>query len=244
MGLLAAMAVMGGMGLVGVLLGAREWVPGRSGGMVASLVQAGSAGMVVGFLEEVLFRGVLFGLMLRSMRLWPALVASSVIFAALHFLGRPAGPEELKWWSGLAVVGGMLSNVTNGSQWIPAGVTLTLFGMLLAVCYWRTGDLFYSLGLHAGVVFSLKAIGSMTSSVAGSALWFWGSKQWIDGWLAVFAMVVLWWICAGNLRASGDWPWSESRRGAGGRHRALKSSDERQGRLANACREEAGEGRS
>jgi uncharacterized protein len=208
MGLLTAISVMGGVGLLGVLLGAREWNAGREGGMAAILVQAGSAGMVVGVLEEVLFRGVLFGLLLRSLRLWPALLASSVIFAALHFLGRPAEPDELKWWSGLAVLGSMFSNVANASQWIPAGVTLTLFGMLLAVCYWRTGDLFYSVGLHVGLVFSLKAFGSMTLAVAGSALWFWGSRQWIDGWLAVLAMVVLWWASHGMFRlAAGDWPW-------------------------------------
>jgi uncharacterized protein len=211
MGMLTAIVVIGGVGLVGVLLGGREWTSGRTGGIPGVLVQAGTTGIVVGFLEELLFRGVLFGLLLRSMRLWPALIASSLIFAALHFLGRPPGPEELKLWSGLEVVGGMLVNLANGKLWIPAGMTLTLFGMLLAICYARTGDLFYSIGLHAGVVFALKVNGSMTASVAGSAVWFWGSKQWIDGWLAVMAMGMLWCACNAVIRvANGGRPWAEA----------------------------------
>jgi uncharacterized protein len=211
MGMVTAIAVMGGVGLVGVLLGGREWASGRAGGILGVLVQAGSTGIVVGFLEELLFRGVLLGLLLRSMRLWPALIVSSLIFAALHFLGRPPEPEELKPWSGLAVVGGMLMKLANGEWWIPAGVTLTLFGMLLGICYWRTGDLFYSIGLHAGVVFTLKIYGSMTASVAGSAVWFWGSKQWIDGWLAVLAMGVLWCACNASIHvANGGRPWAEA----------------------------------
>jgi uncharacterized protein len=192
-GFLMALAVLSGIWLLALLLGAREWDPGRSSGAVVLIWKAASAGVAVGFLEEFLFRGVLFGLLLKSVRLWPALISSSLIFAALHFLGRPAPPEELMWWSGLAVVGEMVVGVADGTKWIPAGVALTLFGMLLGVCYWRTGDLFFSVGLHMGLVFSLKLYGSLTSSVAEYALWFWGSKRWMDGWLAVIVMGVLWW---------------------------------------------------
>lgn len=194
-GFLVALAVLGGMGLLALLVGARDWGAGSSRNPVLLIWKAGSAGMAVGFLEELLFRGVLFGLLLKTMRLWPALVLSSLIFAGLHFLERPVAPEELRWWSGLAVVGGMVVGVADGTKWIPAGVALTMFGMLLGMCYWRTGDLFFSIGLHAGLVFSLKVYGSLTLNVAEYAPWFWGSKRWMDGWMAVFVLGLLWWGC-------------------------------------------------
>jgi uncharacterized protein len=215
-GLLTVMMLMAGAGLLMLLVGARSWNAGVTERIPAVLARAGSSGLVVGLLEEILFRGVLFGLLLRSLRLGPALVWSSVIYAALHFLGRPADPEEMRWWSGWGTVGGMISGLFMDARIIPAGLTLTMLGMLLGVCYWRTGDLFLSVGIHAGLVFSLKVLGSVTSPVAASHLWFWGSKRWIDGWLALVLVAVLWWICdrltrrgEGVAAAGGDGVWRE-----------------------------------
>jgi uncharacterized protein len=202
-GLAIGLVVMSGVGLLMVLFGVREWDLSRVGDLgelMAVVRRAGSTALAVGLLEEVLFRGVVFGLLLKSLRPGVALVSSSLLFAAVHLLGRPAAPDEIGWGSGLMIVGEMLLGLADGPTWLPAGVTLAIFGVLLGACYQRTGDLLFSIGLHAGLVFSVRFYGRLTSGVPDSALWFWGSRQWLDGWMAALVMLLLWWISEQVIR--------------------------------------------
>jgi uncharacterized protein len=196
--------VMGGMALLTLGAGVREW---RSDGLesaVNALMRAAMTGLTVGVLEELLFRGVLFGVLLKSLRPGVALIWSSVIYGAMHFLGRPAGPDELAWWSGLAVIGGMLSGLADWERLVPGMVALTLLGMVFGFCYRRTGDLMFSIGVHAGLVFHMKVFGHFTTGAAGANLWFWGSKRLMDGWFAVSVVCILWLVCD-RVTRSHDW---------------------------------------
>lgn len=48
-----------------------------------------SLSVAAGVCEEILFRGAIFGGLLQYLGVFPALVISSVVFAALHFRSRP-----------------------------------------------------------------------------------------------------------------------------------------------------------
>ncbi len=152
--------------------------------------------IVAGFLEELLFRGALFGALRRAHRWTTALIVSSAVYALVHFFQRPSSPANITWSSGLEMLPRMCQGFVDFQMLVPGFFALLLAGIILGVAYERTGNLYLSIGLHAGWVFWLKFYGILTveSSVGGS--WFWGSSKLIDGWLALgilLPMLVLIW---------------------------------------------------
>ena len=154
-------------------------------GMGAALTAA-----IVAVLEEILFRGAIFGALLKTCR-WPAaLMISSAIYALVHFFSRPESPAEIHWTAGLALLPTMLRGFVEVEQVVPGFFNLTLAGALLALAYQRTGNLYFSIGLHAGWIFWLKFYGSLTRAVAGADAWLWGTGKLIDGWLALVVLTL------------------------------------------------------
>jgi membrane protease YdiL (CAAX protease family) len=68
---------------------------------------------------------------------------------------------------------------------VPGFFILLLAGVILGLAYQRTGDLFLSIGLHAGWIFWLKFYGVLTIPAPGVSQWLWGSDKLIDGWVAL-----------------------------------------------------------
>jgi membrane protease YdiL (CAAX protease family) len=83
--------------------------------------------VIVPFFEEVLFRGYLFGWLRRVMPLWPAILVSAAVFAAVHGLYVARG--GFSGWFGTAEIFGI--------------------GILLAWWVARTGSLRPSYAAHA-----------------------------------------------------------------------------------------------
>lgn len=169
--------------------GARVPAPGISAGRLAgSLAGALASAAVVSVLEEVLFRGAIFGALRRSVSLPAALVGSGAIYALVHFFSRPESSAAAGWASGLAVLGQMLGGLTDAGRLVPGFFNLTLAGAALALGYERTGNLYFSIGLHAGWIFWLKIYGALTREAGEAAVAFWGTGRLIDGWLALPAL--------------------------------------------------------
>lgn len=158
---------------------------GALGGRLAGAALTAS---VVSVLEEVLFRGGLFGGLSRADRWKRALVVSSALYAILHFFGSPPSPEMVTWTSGLALLPGMLSGFLDVGRLVPDFLNVFVVGALLAVAYQRTGDLYYSIGMHGGLIFAAAAYGSLTVPVPGVHLAYWGSGILIDGWMALLVL--------------------------------------------------------
>ena len=124
----------------------------------------------VAAIEEFLFRGVLLGFFRQAMPPLPAIIFSSLVFAAVHFLNIPpsgAGiSEALAWWSGLhqlSAIGGALP------PWrILIWSLLTLFtaGVILSWLTIRTGSLWASIGLHGLFIFSQQALNVVSGYTA------------------------------------------------------------------------------
>lgn len=157
--------------------------------IVGAVANAIAAGAIVAVLEEFLFRGGIFGGLRRTFY-WPlALVISSSIYALVHFLQRaePAGP--VGWQSGLVLLPRMLGGFADFHALVPGFFSLLLAGILLGLAYQRTGNLYFSIGLHAGWIFCLKIYASLTADVPHAGTWFWGTGKLIDGWLAFLVLV-------------------------------------------------------
>jgi membrane protease YdiL (CAAX protease family) len=176
--------VMGGW-----LAGQREWRTTISGARFARTILLSTLGAaVVATLEEIVFRGVLFGC-LRSRQRWiGALMLSSVVFAAAHFLQMPKDPVAVTWWSGFEVLGAMFTGGAVEHR-LPQFINLALCGGLLAWAYQRTGSLLFSIGLHGGWIVWLKLANAVTIVTAANA--FWGTRKVIDGWAATGCLILL-----------------------------------------------------
>lgn len=180
----AALALLGG---------ARHWTSDAAG-LAGRLIGIAVTALVVAVLEEILFRGALFGA-LRKVWHWRfALAVSSMVYAILHFLesARLSGP--VRWTSGLALLPLMSRGFADWHAVVPGFFNLTLAGAILALAYQRTGNLYFSIGLHAGWIFWLKAYNAVTAEVAGARVWFWGSGKLIDGWLALPLLALVLWL--------------------------------------------------
>jgi membrane protease YdiL (CAAX protease family) len=120
-----------------------------------------------GVIEELVFRGLLLGLWLRACSLWTAWLGSSAMFSFVHFLKPPdgvviAGPRA--WDSGFEILGSTLGHFTDPTFFVTEFATLALLGLILAYTRTRTHSLWFPIGLHAGLVFSLKVF-SMTQKL-------------------------------------------------------------------------------
>ncbi len=125
-----------------------------------------SAAFGAGVLEELFFRGALFGLLLRSQRPLAALVTSSVLFAFVHFLTPPEAwklpLEDVTWSSGFLALGAIFSRFQNTDFLLAEFATLLAVGWVLGAVRLRTGQLWACMGLHGGWVFGLKYFSALT----------------------------------------------------------------------------------
>jgi len=167
-------------------MGEREWRRGLNGDAVTmGVFRAALSGSVVAMIEETLFRGVLFSGLRPAVGVVGAVVLPSLLYSAVHFLRRPEVPDAMTWFSGFETLLGMLRGLGAWDRLVPAFGTLFLLGVLFGLSRSREGSLYFSLGLHAALVFSGKMRGILTQ--AGD-----GAQQGGDlnsGWLA-FAMTV------------------------------------------------------
>jgi membrane protease YdiL (CAAX protease family) len=156
--------------------------------LAEKIAGAALSAVVVALLEETLFRGGIFGGLRRVFHWHVALVASSMIYAIVHFLESTKHEGVVTWMSGLELLPRMMGGFTNWEQIVPGFFNLTLAGALLALAYQRTGNLYFSIGLHAGWIFWLKSYVAITADVASANPWLWGTRKMIDGWLALVVL--------------------------------------------------------
>ena len=177
-----------------IILVARARVVGIEGSaaqMAWRLATAAGTAAVVAVVEELLFRGVVYGAMRQTWHWRTALVVSSLFYALVHFLGKTDLVGPVTWHSGLELLPQMLAPFAHWQQVMPGFLNLTLAGAILALAYERTGDLYFSIGLHAGWVFWLKAYGVVTAPAASRSFGFWGTGELVDGWLSLLVLALV-----------------------------------------------------
>jgi len=187
-GFLYGWASLAAVAALALACGANTLVQTHSGSEVfRHLLNATWTAVAVAVLEELVFRGALFGLLRRTVP-WPcAAVLSSVVYSAVHFIRHTDSPLPVQWTSGLALLWKILS---HHPPLIPAFLTLFVAGSILALSYQRTGALYFSIGLHAGWIFWLKSY-RFIFHPTGSHPSFWGSGELIDGWLSSLVLAII-----------------------------------------------------
>lgn len=201
LGVLLGLGSLALVATAGFAAGARDWAVDRTtSDMVRHLLNAGGAAVVVSVVEEVLFRGGLFGSLRRRQRLVWAVLLSSAVYAWVHFLARVKWEAPVNWSSGIIVLGQMSAGLFEWRALIPGFLNLLLAGAILAWGFERTGTLYFSIGLHAGWIFWLKSYGFVTRHAAGHSEWFWGTNKLIDGWASLPVLLLTAWAMTACTR--------------------------------------------
>jgi membrane protease YdiL (CAAX protease family) len=109
------------------------------------------AAITVPLIEEAFFRGIILGVLLKSGRKYPAIVAVSALFAIVHFLKAPDRTSAtVTWISGFNSISHAFAQFGNPIMLLSAFATLFLIGCILADARVLTRSLWLSIGLHAG----------------------------------------------------------------------------------------------
>ncbi len=161
----------------------REW---NVSAMALGLGRAAFSAGVVAILEETLFRGVLMGGLRPALGGAGAVVVTSLLYSASHFLRKPDAPHEVTWTTGYETLLGMLGTLVMWDRLMPAFVTLFLLGVLLGLSRLREGNVYFAMGLHAGIVFSAKMRGLFTQNGEGVPQ----GGELMSSWLALLVSVV------------------------------------------------------
>jgi hypothetical protein len=111
----------------------------------------------IGFFEETLFRGFVFGAARARIAFWPAAFAASLFFAAIHFVSPEySGKIRIaKWDQGIRLLPYLFEGFHWAKHW-PFFCTLFLMGLTLCVLYERRGHLAWCIGLHGGWVLAMR----------------------------------------------------------------------------------------
>ena len=110
-----------------IVTGARkEHLTTNGNEIVTHLISATSAAVVVAFLEEVLFRGALFGSMRKAWPLAASLIFSSLIYSLAHFVQKGPDPEFVKWSTGLTMLPQMFGTLGDWQTLVPKALVLLL----------------------------------------------------------------------------------------------------------------------
>jgi membrane protease YdiL (CAAX protease family) len=175
--------------LVALLLAldVRQIKPGLDGELLPLAGQGLLSGLVVAFIEETFFRGILFTAVARTSGIRAAIVAPSVLYAALHFLGGKlrVPPADVSWVHGFQVLSRLFERYAQPLAFIDSFLALLALGILLALVRLRTGAIAACIGLHAAGVCMIFILRD-TTTINGNAklAGIVGAYDGVIGWAA------------------------------------------------------------
>ncbi len=109
------------------------------------------ASVFVPVVEELFFRGLLLGILLRNASRLVAIFLTSAFFAILHFLKAPEHTVgSVSWTSGFVSIAHSFSQFREPMLVAGGFATLFLLGWILADARIRTRSLWLPIGLHSG----------------------------------------------------------------------------------------------
>ena len=120
-------------------------------------------GLIVGFLEEVLFRGNIYKFLDIYYSAMIVIFLTSVVYAAVHFIKFPVieSVTTLQWFSGPTMLPGAMGSLFDLNI-LDTFITLFLLGVLLATVRMRYQSIAMCIGIHAGVVMMVKVSRRLT----------------------------------------------------------------------------------
>ncbi len=140
--------------------------------------------VLIGILEELVFRGILLQHLLRISRPG-AVIMSSVLYALVH----------------------VKTGLWTTSIWLELG-GLFLLGVVLALSYVLTNQLYLAVGLHAALAYGVRVNKLLVKISDQSSTWLVGTSRLVNGlmsWMMLLGIlgIIVWWArmtCRGGVR--------------------------------------------
>jgi membrane protease YdiL (CAAX protease family) len=191
-----ALGLLAGIALVGLLAAGQMCftgiTPRAQVNWLGLLLSALAGGLILGLLEETIFRGLILRIFYTSTRRpWLALAVTSAFFAYTHFkvptsVWQHVAPG-VHGDTGFFVAYWTTFGITENFD-LAQFIALWLLGMVLGALTLRTGSLTPNIGLHAGLVAAMIFYRGACSFEPGPGRAFWGGGGLTDGWAAVIML--------------------------------------------------------
>ncbi len=162
-GFVAAGGLLLLLGWIYVSLGLYKNIPSQKS-LVSILLGALGTGIAVGLLEEFVFRGALYAVMGKIMKPKTLFISIAVFFALVHFL-KPPHPlviDEVTAGTGFWMLGQIFGQFGDPAFLAAEFAVLFAIGLVLGYTRMKTASLWLGIGLHAGWVFGVKVLSSLT----------------------------------------------------------------------------------
>jgi membrane protease YdiL (CAAX protease family) len=174
-GLLVAAAVIAILLALGAAFGGRDAM-----GLSEALARAPkyvAGAILIAIIEEGFFRAFMLGGMVEDFGRIGALAISATVYALAHLVRSPARfyLTSFDATAGFHNLYASLAQLMHPAAALPALVGLFLLGLVLGEAFLATGKVYFSAGLHAGLVIGVKLW--PFSDAPGVAL-----PHWIAGW--------------------------------------------------------------
>lgn len=181
----ASMLLVYGAGLLAGVYGPAELDNGVVGDGVKIIIGM----LLIGVIEEILFRGYILTALRKSIGPAAAVWVGSALFAVVHFI-KPAEPESVNWSSGFLLATNLFAKA--GDTFWPEVCTLFFMGTVLATLSLWTRSVYLAIGLHAGWVWIMMLFRLFTEN-QGRLVWLYGPGEWISkGWIGPLMAVLVW----------------------------------------------------
>jgi len=158
---------------------------------ILDIVKFGFIGCLIGFMEEIFFRGYLLQSFQENMSLPMAVCVCSLIYSILHFFKADVlvstGFQPFVGFTAIAQFFKPL--FFQFFKHLPSIIGLFLVGVVLSYAFIKTKSLYLSIGLHAGMVFMMKADGMFLVRVREKLGWLFGDSSLVTGILIWFFLI-------------------------------------------------------
>jgi len=167
------------------------------------LLKALGASMVVPLIEESLFRGLFLGVLLRSLRPWPANFLSAGIFSVVHFLKAPdETTSTVHWDSGFVSLAHSFDQFREPMLVLAGFTTLFVIGVVLAHARVGTRSLWAPIGLHAGWIMGSMVFAKVARREMSALPWI--GKTLLVGLVPLAICLLSWLVLRTWLRYAGS----------------------------------------
>jgi len=164
---------------------------------ILDIVKYGLIGCLIGFMEEAFFRGYLLQSFQKNMSLPKAVCVCSLIYSILHFFRADVLVSTgFQPFVGFTTMAQFFKPIFfDFFKNLPAIIGLFLVGVVLSYAFIKTKSLYLSIGLHAGMVFMMKADALFLVRIREKQDWLFGDSDLVTGalvWsLLIFILFVI-----------------------------------------------------
>ena len=188
-----------GLAMLGVVaivqhfaMGINLIMPLIPGDFIAVLLMGIMSGMIVGFVEETVFRGVVLRMFYTALSPITAVIVSALFFAAVHFKKIPDSlwiDNTVSLGSGFYVGFWVMLSVVLSFEFFKF-INLFFVGLILNLLFLKTRLLLPCIGLHAGWVCFRAIYRKFVDTNSEASTFIWGSEAVIDGVFPTLIMIL------------------------------------------------------